>query len=81
VPPIDRDEWRVISSTVSKSTTSSTSDLKSDQRHRGNLHAIVLIIVLITKFTHGAWIVTIAVPLLLVPCKASAATITASPPN
>jgi amino acid transporter len=28
--------------------------------------AIVLIIVLITKFTHGAWIVTIAMPLLFV---------------
>ena len=30
------------------------------------LTAVVLIIVLITKFTHGAWIVTIAMPLLFV---------------
>jgi amino acid transporter len=32
----------------------------------GTFTAIVLIIVLITKFTHGAWIVTIAMPLLFV---------------
>jgi amino acid transporter len=31
---------------------------------------VVLVIVLITKFTHGAWIVTIAMPLLFVMMKA-----------
>jgi len=31
--------------------------------------AVVLIVVLITKFTHGAWIVTIAMPLLFVGMK------------
>jgi amino acid transporter len=36
----------------------------------GTFTGIVLIIVLITKFTHGAWIVTIAMPLLFLTMKA-----------
>ena len=36
----------------------------------GTFTGIVLIIVLITKFTHGAWIVTIAMPLLFATMKA-----------
>jgi amino acid transporter len=54
--------------------TSSTSGSSRARIHRSQainaigatFTAIVLIIVLITKFTHGAWIVTIAMPLLFV---------------
>jgi len=53
------------------------------RRHRARLHrarlinaagavltAVVLIIVLVTKFTHGAWIVVIAMPVIFVMMKA-----------
>ena len=54
---------------TSDTSTSSRSRIRRSQVINAvgaTFTAIVLIIVLITKFTHGAWIVTIAMPLLFV---------------
>ncbi len=54
---------------TSGNSSSSRTRIRRSQAINGigaTFTAIVLIIVLITKFTHGAWIVTIAMPLLFV---------------